>query len=723
MAQVCRKILKWLQSILLRAQRAHLRHPRKFLSVAVILFVLCIIQANRLKVGIRAEDWLDQSLTSTQLYLELKETFGSEAKLSWLVPNEWSASELCKYQKYYFNWGLNETSIDKMSSIFDLRRPSYDSANETLFYYRELPENCEFNEAQIAGLKTHPLTDSLSVRPGHDLLLNFTFRDLDEPTKWGATDFVNLEKWIGKLKKIAPQSFFGGTLFFQESVRQGIIWAGILNIITGLVIVLCCRAFLGTWTSAFILLTLILFTTKLLQSGMSLRGDVADPLSASIFVIMTIAIVEDFFFSFYLARTQKIPLRRALRRMSLPSFFTSLTTAIGLGSLTTSSNMSVQNLGFWTGIGAMVEWGLVYLILLSACKIFPKLNELPWKGEIYFPQWFKSIGHFTPSRKLLLALTLPLFLIFVTYNKVNINYSPFDMFPSTHPLIQFRDYVKSERGFEGEASLVFNHEEMTQTDSELVQQIALHPQVASYKDPFQLKQALVPATADDSLKRMINYEIKQTTNIKDFEQNGKSRAILFLKNYDIQSLESLNQFTDKICQGRCYLTGEMVAFKDYALSMLTTLYSSFTLSLTSVSILLILLSLAVSGRIFWPLILSSMWAPLMLMICTSLFQIKINVVTCLAMDLMIGLSGDNAVQFLLFDRKGRWTKGHEELYPVGLMIVTTIALISLILVFSAFRTARILSGLMEFGAVLMLIGDLWILNYFTQVKKTNPKGR
>jgi|GEM_PF-2204765 len=723
MKSFLRKSLRLFHYSILQGQRFLLRHPRKFILFAVVLFATSVWGAMYLQVGIRAEEWLDQSLKSTKLYLEMKKTFGSEDKLTWIVPGAWSEDFLCRQQKRHFSWTREQLQLEKISSIFDLREPRYNSHDETLFYPRILADDCTFSSADIQEVLHHPLTDSLSIRPGSDLLFNFTFVELEKPTKWGKINFSEVETWVARLKKLEPSSLFGGSLFFQESTKQGIMWAGKLNILTAIVIAVCCKLFLGTWLSGLILVFLIFFTTSTLQAGMALRGNVADPLSSSIFVIMTIAIVEDFFFSFFFSRHQQVRLRTALRRMSIPSFFTSLTTAIGLGSLSTASNMSVQNLGFWTGVGAMLEWALVYFLLPVLCKTIPRLDYLAWQGKVFRPSWFQSIGTFSPSRKLMIALCLPLVLIFFVFDKVNINYTPFDMFPSSHALIQFRDYVKGERGFEGEVSLIFNHEDLTAVDSALIEKVAEHPLVAFYKDPRKITASLMPPNADPALKRMIEWEIKNTTNIKDFQQNGKSRAILFIKEYDMQSLDALTSYVADVCKDRCYLTGEVVAFKDYALAMLKTLYSSFTLSLLSVSLLLAALSIAVSGRVFWPLILSSVWAPLMLMIFVSVFQIKINVVTCLALDLMIGLSGDNAVQFLLFDRKGRWKKGHTELYPVGLMIVSTIALISLILLLSYFRTARILSGLMEFGALLMLIGDLWILNYFTEVKETDAESR
>ncbi len=719
MTLFCRKALRLFHYVLLKSQKALLRHPVKVLTFSTVLFAIMLTGATHLKIGIRAEDWLDHRLESTIKYLELKETFGSEDKLSWIVPVHWNKADFCKNQTRAMRWPWQEEKLKEVTSIFDLRLPHYKFTEKTLFYPLELEEDCRFSEQDLVRVQKNPLADSLFVKANQDLLFHFTFQELEISSKWGKTDFPRIEKWTDHLKTIEPTSLIGGSLFFQKSTKEGISWSSKLNLLTAVVIALCCRIFLGTWLSGIILVVLIAFTTSSLQTGMTLRGDVADPLSASIFVLMTIAIVEDFFFSFYYSRSQKMRLRTALRRMILPSFFTSLTTAIGLGSLAASSNMSVENLGFWTGLGSMIEWSLVFFVLPAACKLLPRLDYLAWKGNTFLPKRFRAIGNYQPSKKIVFVLTLPLLLIFFTYDKANINYTPFDMFPADHPLVQFRDYIKTHRGFEGDVSLVFNHENLTAEDSELIEKVADHPLIEFHKNPYKIIKNLLPQDTDEGLNRLIESEISNTKSLEDFQQNGKSRALLFIKEYDIKSLEAITAHANKICQGRCYLSGEVVAFKDYALSMLNTLYSSFIFSLLSVSVLLALLSIAVSGKVFWPLILSSIWAPLMLLISVSLFEIKINVVTCLALNLMIGLSGDNAVQFLLFDRKGRWKRGHEQLRPVGLMIITTIALISLILLLSQFRTARILSGLMEFGAVLMLVGDLWILNYFTSVKVPN----
>jgi predicted RND superfamily exporter protein len=428
---------------------------------------------------------------------------------------------------------------------------------------------------------------------------------------------------------------------------------------------------------------------------------------------MSIAVFEDYFYAFHLTRHKNIPLRTSLRRLLLPGFLTSLTTAFGFGALVTSDNMSVQNLGFWAAIGAMLECGLILFGLSALIRLFPSLNALPLKGTVWKPRWLSALGNVKPTRLGVLILTMPLLLIFFTYDKVNINYTPFDMFPKNHPLVQYRDYLKQNRDFEGEVSLVFDKNELTAEDSKIIAEVAKHPLVADAKDPYQIVEKLMPVNADPALRRLIRSEVKDTGGLKTYQAQQQSRALLYLRSIDIQSLDSLSLHTRKVCGDRCYLSGEIIAFKDYALSMLNTLYSSFVTSLVPVLLTMAFLCLASSGRILWPILLSTIWAPIMLLILVSLLQVKVNVVTCLAMALLTGLAGDNAIQFLFYDRKAKWSKGLEELKHSALLMFVVMTSITAVLLLSYFRSARILSGLILLGITLLLIGDLWILNHFT----------
>jgi hypothetical protein len=224
------------------------------------------------------------------------------------------------------------------------------------------------------------------------------------------------------------------------------------------------------------------------------------------------------------------------------------------------------------------------------------------------------------------------------------------------------------------------------------------------------------------LRRLIADEVKSATSLKSYYNKNKSRALLFVNSIDIKSIDELSQYTNKICAGRCYLSGEIVAFKDYAFSILNTLYSSFISSLIPVLLTMAFLCLASSGRILWPILLSTVWAPVMLLILVSVLQIKINVVTCVALSLLIGLAGDNAIQFLLFDRRGQWTKGLDQLKHSTLLIFSVMVMISSVLLLSYFRSARILSGLIVLGIFLLLIGELWNLNHFTtKIEESDSK--
>jgi predicted RND superfamily exporter protein len=706
-------LLSRLHRRLLGLQRCSLRWPKSVVLVSLLVFVAAVVLSRQIHVGIRAEDWLDPHAPSTQKYLKMKEDFGSEDRLTWIVPTAWTTENFCRLQRQYVHWTESEVHLNSAATIFDLRAPEYRTEKNLLFYPLLLKPNCEFTATDIIATAAHPLADVYNVKPGADILFQFTLKELASPTKWGTVDFAEAKRWSEKLRAAEPQSFLGGSLFFQQSTKEGIEWAGKLNLLTALVIVVLCRVFLGTWLSGFLLAVMVFLTTSFLQAGMVLRKELVDPLSSSLFILMAMAVIEDYFFVFHLTRLKGIPFRRSLRRMLLPGFLTSLTTAVGFGALTSSDNLSVQNLGFWAAVGTMIEWAMVFLWLPALTRLFPTLNEAPRRGRVWRPAWLTWLGDVKPNRKAVWLLCLPLLSIFYTFNKVNINYTPFDMFPTSHPLVEFRDYMKSQRGFEGDVSLMFDKTELTNEDLAILREIAKDPLVVEVKDPLTLVDRLMPANADPALGRLIRSEINQTPLFKTYHSKNQTRAQLFVRSIDIRSIEKLTRHVELICQGKCYLNGEIIAFQDYALSMLQTLYSSFLSSLLPVLLLMAFLCHASSGRILWPILLSTLWAPLMLLILVSLFQIKVNVVTCLAMALLTGLAGDNAIQFLFFDRHGRWTQGLKQLKHSSLLMFVVMTAISSVLCLSYFRSARILSGLIVLGIFLLLIGDLWILNHFT----------
>ncbi len=76
-------------------------------------------------------------------------------------------------------------------------------------------------------------------------------------------------------------------------------------------------------------------------------------------------------------------LRRALRRAWTPSFLSSLTTAIGLGSLAVSRVIPVRDFGGYSAVGVLLMLGLLFLLGGSLFQVWPagpqRAGSNPWR--------------------------------------------------------------------------------------------------------------------------------------------------------------------------------------------------------------------------------------------------------------------------------------------------------------------------------------------------------
>ena len=179
----------------------------------------------------------------------------------------------------------------------------------------------------------------------------------------------------------------------------------------------------------------------------------------------------------------------------------------------------------------------------------------------------------------------------------------------------------------------------------------------------------------------------------------------------------IENYINKICASECVLEGEVMTFKDYALSILNSLYFGFFISLLLVSILIAFLSYQKLNKVSFSLFISTIWAPCIFLIITTIFQFKINVVTCVALAILIGVAGDNGIQFLFNHRNSQLKNSIQEKGTTSVAIFINMLIISLTLLGSYFKSTQILSGQLAIGIFLLLIGDLWILNSLLGFKK------
>ena len=141
----------------------------------------------------------------------------------------------------------------------------------------------------------------------------------------------------------------------------------------------------------------------------------------------------------------------------------------------------------------------------------------------------------------------------------------------------------------------------------------------------------------------------------------------------------------------------------------------------------ILVALFLIGLVFFkgregvfPVILSSFWGPHFMIFLIYVFQVKINFVTCVFASVLVGMTGDNAIQYILGGKRDilNGIKLHGEASWFQAILMGTISLFFLA---SPFVPNRTLGVLLTFGFILSVVGDVGILRGLLESKFLNSK--
>ncbi len=707
-------LLKLLQSALLRLIALCIGSPRTALAVLVFVVGISLFYGQQVRIAIRTEDFNDPSLQSYQKMNDLKKRFRFEDRLTLIFskPGELSLDDYCRIQTWIENIRNTVPGIAEVSSVFDLRIPRY--ADGRLHYPRVLEDACS-PAASISGLKDAPAIEQFSSGSGRDSWVHIRIHESEKPFRHGVYDYQVVEEIVARAKQDLPdyELHVGGTLYFQAKVLEGIRWSGYLNILAGLLLFGGFYFFYRSLRASMVLLGALLVAHWIVKGGMAWAGHAIDPLSSCIFMMLTVAIIEDYIFVCHLIRVQRVSYVEAARTLALPSFLTSLTTAIGFAALALSPHQNVVRFGLWAACGAMLEWALVFIAVPTIASWHPRFEH--WfdfsrarNDRLNFQATFNR-----PRRVLVVLLTvLPFVLaIFAFQKEPNLGFSPFQMFESDHELNQFRDYVLREKKSEGEVSLLFplGHPE-TET---ILSQFEKDPFVSGVSSRDRVLRGSIAQLPED-IRGLVREDFKRTPLGKLYSNDRQDRAIVWVRSYDTTQIEAFEKRAIGYCRGVCDLVSEVIVSKDYAQGLLRTLYDSFSASLLLVSPVLIWVCIALRAPILASVI-SSGWSAFFLLSLVLLMSLRIDVVTSVALSVLIGITGDNIIQFLLF-KPDRLSESVQDHGIAAFQSVSLMTVITSVLFLSYFRSPKVLAALLIVGLLLMIIGDVWIFSGLLDLK-------
>ena len=731
MERLCRVSLNAFSIASLRIARVVSAWPKSFTAVLIVATLAFASQTSKLKFLFSADDMDGGGILTAAELKSLKERYqDGPASILMLTPPEgqfsFSVRELCEIRKWYSLVRLTHPQFKNASSTFDavwmLQTPE-----KAIKYGNVLSLDCDrdvvtpdLREAK-AALDRTPWPALRESSDRLSLLFVFIYQNANDP-KFGSFNPLavgGIRKSVeADVMKIVPGAkvHWVGSADYQWYVKKGFERSVWIN--TGMIVLLliALRIFYGTWISGFMFCGSLIVAGIWIFGGKAILDSPYDVMSTGLFLLLGVSAIEDF--TFLSSEQMKgASWRAARRRLLIPAFFTSLTTIVGFLSLCFSDIALIRSFGAWSAYGVLLEWVMIFFFL-------PAVLELGFKGKRWVdPSRAISMRFLThlsiqpPPRWLVRGSLMVFPFAVVAFNMLNANDVASRVFPRDHEYnVGLRELEKS-RGWLGFASLLFTHPVPGEEVDRVAQAMKADPALKGSLVDFESANRIAEWLASPGLmsRSRIDLDYGQTLSRKQLvDSEGVPRANLYINDVSVDGLQALKASAARACpNGECRLAGDLAAFSDLAVLIPKTLLDSLVGSLVIVAIIVGFLALALrQQRALIPILVSSFWGPCVMIVVLAATQEPMDFLKCVFAAILVGLTGDNAIQYLFASRSKRGAL-ESGIADRGLASIITTALmvgISLMYLFSYFNPPRSFGLILAGGLTMALLGDLWLLN-------------
>lgn len=549
--------------------------------------------------------------------------------------------------------------------------------------------------------------------------LNFAATDWNRNLLFNSNTALAVDHSLAKaLSHFSNLSWhLGGPAAFRAYSKQASEKDLLINTLIPIVLFILYRIFFGSWMGGLLLAISLFVVRSMLLGVMAVLGYSADPVTGCLITLVSLSAVADFLFVSNYQLNHGAGWKQSYKRFLIPSLLTSLTTAIGFASLMTSDITTVHDLGMWATVGCMLQWWTIYFVLPAINSVFPCTRIFAIPSHKVRISRLGSLG-----RRILPLKSKYLIYILMTFSMVSIPFIETEdsldrFFPKAHKFSQSLTYMRESRNWESEMGLTLSQ---NTTDSEKaalysalkqspwVERIDSGDQFLTYlrKDLETLDQDLVLrlASTDDIFRRY-------------FASDGSEMWHLFLRTNSLKLVEEIAQMTQNICdRTKCQLTGALPIFVDFSKEVVNSLFKSFGLSLLLVSLFLLFYMWWNEFTDYIPILVSALFGPIVMMGFLVWFHVPINFVSFFIAAILVGLAGDNAIQFIYSAKGGRLSSGIDSCASSSILICVNMISISLLLLFSSFLPPQTLAVVLALGLVVNLFGDLWVLKLMLKTR-------
>lgn len=683
------------------------------LVIFALLFTICLPGLFQIQQRVAVQDFLDPDLKTTKDLKQMNAEFGKqEILIANLKKENWTSKELCKIEVAVNEVLFKNSQVETFTTPLQFRWAEQDG--DKLNFPRIIPNACEVETKNpLSLLSNTPWAQIYTDKFAQDYTVTVQFKPVREPGAFGSFDPDRIRLLMDEFKKIDAEFSWSGGLAHEFFNYEGSTQNSSLNLMALILMLIGIRIFLGTWRAGFIYFLTLAFTYTLILGGMAAAGHALGPLEACLFLLIMISALEDFvFLSCAMLRDQSKNMVEQFRSYLEPSFYTSLTTTIGFGSLMISDLEMIRRFGFWASLASIIEWVVLFLLFPGLLLKLQKRNWLmTWvdKSKAWFPTILNHGQNWILPKKWILV-SFVLLCIYPILTPFNLTQTPTEMFPPDHPFQVSINQQLENKGWIATSFFKFGSSVSPQIKAQVKIQLEQSPLVHKVLSFDSLLEFSTSQIKDLGTKDWVETIFKSSTAGANLKlDSGSERWIVFLKSTETKKLNQLRIEMAKICPDeQCALVGEYIGFAELSQVLIKTLFESLFVSLFLVGLLIYFIMRKFKVKGWWPIHSSILWGPLFLVTCIQIGGFTINFVTCIVASLVVGLAGDNAIQYL-YSGRGLNHQGINKEANASIICMILMSLLSLVLIFSYFQPPRSLGILLSIGFVGNLIGDLWVL--------------
>ncbi len=705
-----------LHKTLLLAQRGLIHNSKTALIIIAVVFFGMIAGTHQLQFLLSIDDLIDPDFATHESLKKVNDQFHDKNTILLSIESNtvFEKKYLCNLQTWILDTAQKRHDLIKIQSTFGIRQAV--AIGQNLKMESFLDVNCSSPDSEkekihnaFEKISQSPWAKILSQKKDYNLTINFIVHD-PKNKKFGSIDtkvVKELQKSFSeKVSSPNVQIYWGGITTYQSHLREALDFNFILNFLMLILALVLFRLFIGSWTAGWIFTMSVLFSLAITFGFMGYARIPVDTLTNSVGLMVLISSMEDFIFVSYGMLINKWSLKKALRKFLLPSFFTSLTTAIGFGSLMTSDLGIIRRFGLVSSAASILEWAAIFLFLPALATKFPKISNIRFNSlRIKLKDPFQKKSPRSWAFILVICVAASLFFISHLY----VEDSPEDYFFKNHEVSKTSKHFQESRGWTNEASLVFSSKNSEEENRRLISEIRNLSLIETVENPYD-NIDFITKNLDSTDKRMIESLIENSLISKRLiSDQNLIRAQLFIKSMKMSDIRNLKDQTQKICNDKCEIVGSLISYNEFSDRVINTLFSSLGTSLILVSLIIFLIRGPLSIWETFSCILSSIWGPLAILSLFIIFNIPLFFVSCVCASVLVGLAGDNAIQFIFSARDKTLEKSVESLADASLIISVTMIILTAVLLLSPLASLAKLGLLMMLGLALCYLGDLWIL--------------